>query len=732
MAELWDKFQDIEDECAQCKICKKKYEATKTQMIKALQRHLLEIHNIISKPAVPYHLRDYYTSSNGSAKCRAAECKYTTKINTKDLVDHKKTDHPDWTINPRPNREKPPLRPCKTINRFFKIQKKNPSFAKCNVNKCGRYIWLNKNETNQVSYRRHMIFVHNVQDQTHTLSDEYLKDFDNLPEFKAKCRTCGSVISYLRDVGHLNEHLNKSVRCRTKDQHKPSTSSSTPYIKDPSTGKYIPAPQSQEQVPSGLHVQSFKETAENTGVLDESSTALPVSNMDASAEQIIQKWPVAREQLKTNFIGIDKAVESAFKTLEQYSRSIPLPEQTTEDPGAVDKPSISALTISNMGSSAADGIQKQPNPQIVEQLLTTLKTIKEAVKSAFKSLEDDSPPVPTLKQMTKDSDAVDKPSTSTSEDDMSSSAEHSIQEQSISPGQESILIAEVYKETVEKVESALEGYKQLVSLPEQTIKNQGAFAEPSTSASTVFNMGSCAEQEIRDRSVSPNRQGIKDVYEIWKEYGKEPLSEEPSWPVLSPEPTTKSPGAVDTPSTSALPVSNMGPFVEQTIQGLPISPKQIMEEKWTEFLKGINLDVFKEQRLPVPLPEQTTKDPGAVDKYEKEPLSVASVPSPGQEFGDKTSVSMKAYPEAAVKQPNFEEQFEELGEQFEGVKEDFDKLSISTPTSCVTDPSEADTDDTHEQKSGEPDTDGTRKRKSTEVDIDDTRKRRSGGADDDE
>ncbi|TGZ49296.1 hypothetical protein DBV15_03054 [Temnothorax longispinosus] len=183
------------------------------------------------KPAVPYHLRDYYTSSNGSAKCRAAECKYTTKINTKDLVDHKKTDHPDWTINPRPKQlnfqqRKTAIKTLQNNQQIFQNTKEKSKLCKVQCKQMWQ-IHLVKQKRNQ-------------------------SNFDNLPEFKAKCRTCGSVISYLRDVGHLNEHLNKSVRCRTKDQHKPSTSSSTPYIKDPSTGKYIPAPQSQEQVPSDM------------------------------------------------------------------------------------------------------------------------------------------------------------------------------------------------------------------------------------------------------------------------------------------------------------------------------------------------------------------------------------------------------------------------------------------------------------------------------------------------
>ncbi|XP_024874162.1 uncharacterized protein LOC112456091 [Temnothorax curvispinosus] len=230
--ELWDNFQDIEDELVKCKLCTINFliEATETQMIKALLSHLSYAHKISDtdiNPVVPYHLRKYYTSSNGQAKCRAEECGYTTKINTKEsedhsnLVNHKKHEHPGWTINCRPNREKPPLKLHTDISRCFKKQRKNLiCFAQCLVKTCERYIWLNKNESNQVSYRRHLIFVHNLQDTDHRLPDKYLKDFDNLPEFKAKCRTCGSVISYLRDCGHLNEHLNKSVRCQNKDQHK--------------------------------------------------------------------------------------------------------------------------------------------------------------------------------------------------------------------------------------------------------------------------------------------------------------------------------------------------------------------------------------------------------------------------------------------------------------------------------------------------------------------------------
>ncbi|XP_071628124.1 uncharacterized protein [Temnothorax longispinosus] len=88
-----------------------------------------------------------------------------------------------------------------------------------------------------------------------------------------------------QDASDLPIQALKEAIEKTGALNEPSTFSSTAYIMDLSTGKYIPLHQNQEQVPSSLPVQSFKETAENTGVLDEPSTSSSADYvMDPSAE----------------------------------------------------------------------------------------------------------------------------------------------------------------------------------------------------------------------------------------------------------------------------------------------------------------------------------------------------------------------------------------------------------------------------------------------------------------
>ncbi|XP_071628699.1 uncharacterized protein [Temnothorax longispinosus] len=201
-----------------------------------------------------------------------------------------------------------------------------PSLVKCTT--CKKEIKVHP--TNCITIMRaHLLKKHGMSfdDDTLTLPDDLKQNYSELPGYKAKCNNCGKAISFLTNTVHLRRHLRrhstsiqgrnepstssladdimdpsahrqnqetsgllvqsfmKETTEKTDALNEPSTLSSTAYIMDPSTGKYIPLRQSQEQVPSGLHVQSFKETAENTGVLDEPSTSSSADYvMDPSAE----------------------------------------------------------------------------------------------------------------------------------------------------------------------------------------------------------------------------------------------------------------------------------------------------------------------------------------------------------------------------------------------------------------------------------------------------------------
>ncbi|TGZ48161.1 hypothetical protein DBV15_04581, partial [Temnothorax longispinosus] len=200
-----------------------------------------------------------------------------------------------------------------------------PTLVKCTTCKKEIKVFHPKHSTKlmRLHLSKHGIFLDN---DTFSLHDDLKQYYSELSGYKAKCNDCGKTMSFLTNITRLRKHLRRhSTRILSRDEpssssladnsidssadrqsqdasdlpiqalkeaiektgalNEPSTFSSTAYIMDLSTGKYIPLHQNQEQVPSSLPVQSFKETAENTGVLDEPSTSSSADYvMDPSAE----------------------------------------------------------------------------------------------------------------------------------------------------------------------------------------------------------------------------------------------------------------------------------------------------------------------------------------------------------------------------------------------------------------------------------------------------------------
>ncbi|XP_071563474.1 uncharacterized protein [Temnothorax nylanderi] len=122
---------------------------------------------------------------------------------------------------------------------------------------------------------KHGIFFNN---DTFTLFDDLRKYYSELPGYKAKCNDCSKTMPFLANILRLRKHLRRhSTRILSRDE--PSTSS----LAD--NGMDLSAECQSQDNTSGLPSQSFKETTEKTGALNDRSTSTSTCCvMDRSAE----------------------------------------------------------------------------------------------------------------------------------------------------------------------------------------------------------------------------------------------------------------------------------------------------------------------------------------------------------------------------------------------------------------------------------------------------------------
>ncbi|XP_071628705.1 uncharacterized protein [Temnothorax longispinosus] len=324
---FWNYFEKLKPTLIKCTTCKKEIKLSHPSIYTKVMRMHLSRHGIFLDDdtlSLPDDLKQYYSQLPGyKAKCNNCGETYSFLSDFRTLRIHLRRHSTrilsrDETVIMAPKRKR-----SKFWNYFENLK---PSLVKCTT--CKKEIKVHP--TNCITIMRaHLLKKHGMSfdDDTLTLPDDLKQNYSELPGYKAKCNNCGKAISFLTNTVHLRRHLRrhstsiqgrnepstssladdimdpsahrqnqetsgllvqsfmKETTEKTDALNEPSTLSSTAYIMDPSTGKYIPLRQSQEQVPSGLHVQSFKETAENTGVLDEPSTSSSADYvMDPSAE----------------------------------------------------------------------------------------------------------------------------------------------------------------------------------------------------------------------------------------------------------------------------------------------------------------------------------------------------------------------------------------------------------------------------------------------------------------
>ncbi|XP_077276485.1 uncharacterized protein LOC143905165 [Temnothorax americanus] len=190
--------------------------------------------------------------------------------------------------------------------------------------------------------------------------------------------------------------------------------------------------------------------------------------------------------------------------------------------------------------------------QVFEQHLKTIKeTVKRTVKSVVETIISNSPPGPSPEQTTKNPGPVDKPNPTTSTRyGMDSSTNLPV-----SPILPANWLADVLKNIQEINKSVIEAVTEaVVEVMESANSPSVPSPQPGPSTSREY------DREY-DNSSKRRSRG------------------QPDSQVLSSEQTTRNSGAVDTPGTSALPVSNMGPSVSEQIEELSISSGQGLIDK---------------------------------------------------------------------------------------------------------------------------------------------------------
>ncbi|XP_024885539.1 uncharacterized protein LOC112463308 isoform X2 [Temnothorax curvispinosus] len=244
----------------------------------------------------------------------------------------KETRARDRSVIVAPKRKRSKLWNC--------FEQLKPSLVKCAICKMEIYMPHPSNSTAIMigHLNRHGIFFNN---DTVTLPDDLRKYYLELPEYKAKCNDCGKTMSFLTNIVRLRKHLRRhSTRILSRDE--PSTSSLADNGMGLSAG-------CQSQDTSGLPVQSFKETTEKTGALNESSTlSLADNGMDSSNAE--------RQSQDTSGLPVQ-----SFK-------------ETTEKTGALNESSTSSLADNGMDPSAERQSQDTSDLLVQSFKETTEKT----------------------------------------------------------------------------------------------------------------------------------------------------------------------------------------------------------------------------------------------------------------------------------------------------------------------------------------------------------------------
>ncbi|XP_024883104.1 uncharacterized protein LOC112461908 [Temnothorax curvispinosus] len=416
----------------------------------------------------------------------------------------------------------------------------------------------------------------------------------------------------------MNDQALKINYCR------PSTSSLADYTVDPSAER-------QSQDTSSLPVQSFKETVEETGELNEPSTSITMGfDTNSTAEcqnQESSKLPVQSfKQTRKETSALDKPSTSSAAdysmdpTAERQSGELSgLPVQSlkemAEETGALDKPSTSSSMDYNTNSAAECQSQEivDLDPQTCEQsrkgtrardgpstsITTGFDTNPTAECQSQETIDLDPQ---TCEQSQKETRARIGPSTSSLTDNtMDPSAERQNQDTSGLPVQSfkektgafNVTLSSTSHDKDPNLERQIQEIVDFVLRSEQSRKETRALDGPNTSISMGIDTNSAAECQIQESPGLPVQlfgQTRKEISAFDKpstsssaDYSMDPTAERQSGelsglPVQSFKKMAEETGALDKPSTSSLADYSVDSSAERQSQDTSSLPVQSFKE----------------------------------------------------------------------------------------------------------------------------------------------------------
>ncbi|XP_071626767.1 uncharacterized protein [Temnothorax longispinosus] len=334
-SKLWNYFEELKRSLLKCTTCKKEIKVShQTNRTKKMRAHLFNVHGISLDDdtlTLPDDLKHYYSELPGyKAKCKDCGKTVSFLTNVGTLRVHLRRRH---SIKIQSQNKKVTASRRKRSKLWNYFEELKPTLVKCTT--CQKEIKIpyptKCTKIMRVHLNKHGI---SLDDDIYTLLPDDLREYYSvLPGYKAKCKNCVKTVSFLTNMSNLRIHLRiHSTRIQIRD----ITSSLADNGMDPSAER-------QSQDTSGLPVQSFKETAEETGKLNEPSTSsLADYSVDPTAE---------RQSEELSGLPVQ-----SFK-------------ETTEKTGTLDEPSTSSSMDYNTNSAAECQSQEivDLDPQTCEQ-----------------------------------------------------------------------------------------------------------------------------------------------------------------------------------------------------------------------------------------------------------------------------------------------------------------------------------------------------------------------------
>ncbi|XP_071565339.1 uncharacterized protein [Temnothorax nylanderi] len=395
----------------------------------SLRSHLKNNHDtIFNRPLSDKQKIHYMELEKSKAKCKHCNKTFCYFLNESTLRCHKKAEK----CKDIQDRSEKPYNYGNEWNYFVK---KGPLQAICRDKDCKKELQPKTNFLQRL--RSHLKKKHNTT-FNRPLSDKLKIQYIELENSKAKCKHCNKTFCYFIADGTLRNHKEtqkcKKIQSRelvqsilksvvdevfatverqsqessdlsapsseqTKSDRgaldepstsnsKPSTSSSTGYVTDPTIKKDIP----QSKKPPGLtkgkkgkgrkkeeKAITIHELSISISGNDEKSPSAEVKNQSQKSPGLPDE---STEHIEDKAVAIYKRVESVLQHKKSLDSSIPLPERTRIDTDAFDEPG----TSSSMGYNMVAECQSKKLPELPVSSPLSKKKVVAAIYTFVKSI----------------------------------------------------------------------------------------------------------------------------------------------------------------------------------------------------------------------------------------------------------------------------------------------------------------------------------------------------------